>query len=78
VLSETWTPQHNALTLRIAGAAGEKYELGVWNPGQISSVDGGTLAPGDRDQAKISVQMPAAEGNPQVAVTLHFSAREKQ
>jgi len=43
VLSETWNPSRTLLTLNVSGRPGSSYEMAVWNPGQISSVDGASL-----------------------------------
>ncbi len=32
VVSESWNPAHNQLTLEVSGRAGGRYELQVWNP----------------------------------------------
>jgi glycogen debranching enzyme len=40
VLSETWTAAKDRLELEIAGVQGSTYELGVWNAGQLSRVEG--------------------------------------
>ena len=40
VLSESWSPKRDTLTLLLSGASGESYELSAWNPEQISSIEG--------------------------------------
>ncbi len=60
VVSETWNPARTQLTLALAGIAGKSYELAVWNPGQIASVEGGKLNKAASDQATVSVAFPAA------------------
>jgi GH15 family glucan-1,4-alpha-glucosidase len=77
VISELWTLSRDALTLAISGTAGETYELSAWNPGQISSVQGGDLEKGTAELAKVRLQLPAsAPGvDPQATVVFHFIAR---
>ena len=77
VLSESWTPARDALTLSLSGAAGEIYELTAWNPGQIRSVDGAELELGNAQQAKVHLRLPAAAPgvDPQVTVVFHFAPR---
>jgi hypothetical protein len=77
VISESWTPSRDALTLVISGAAGESYELSAWNPGQISSVQGGNLEKGTAELAKVRLQLPeSAPGvDPQATVVFHLVAR---
>jgi hypothetical protein len=71
VISESWSPSHDALTLEIAGTAGEQYELPIWNPSQIVSVEGAKVGAG-----KLVVQVPpsASRGYAHEKVTLHFAA----
>jgi glycogen debranching enzyme len=35
IVSETWSPAHDQLTMEVAGASGGEYELKVWNAGLI-------------------------------------------
>jgi hypothetical protein len=77
VLSESWTPNRDALSLQLSGAAGETYELSAWNPGQISSVEGAELEKTSGQKAQVRVQLPAtAPGiDPQATVIFHFAPR---
>ena len=77
VLSQSWTPARDSLSLLLSGAAGESYELSAWNPGQIRSVEGAELEKGSAQEAKVRVQLPdAAPGtDPQATVVFHFTAR---
>jgi glycogen debranching enzyme len=53
VLSESWNPARTQLKVEVSGLPGTYYELGVWNPSQVSSVDGATLS-----QGKIHIEVP--------------------
>jgi hypothetical protein len=77
VLSESWTPARDALSVLVSGAAGESYELSAWNPGQIRSVEGAELETGTAQVAKVRLLLPAgAPGvDPQATVIFHFAAR---
>ncbi len=77
VLSESWSPGRDTLTLLLSGAAGESYQLSAWNPGQISSVEGAELEKKTGTQARVRVQLPAgAPGNdPRATVIFHFASR---
>ena len=77
VLSESWTPNRDALSLQLSGAAGESYELTAWNPGQISSVEGAVLEKTSGEKAQVRVELPAtAPGiDPQATVVFHFAGR---
>jgi hypothetical protein len=57
VISESWNSARNQLTMGVSGRAGSRYELGVWNFGQVSSVDGGTLS----KNGKLVIEMPQGE-----------------
>ncbi|HUD68587.1 MAG TPA: hypothetical protein VMQ17_28650 [Candidatus Sulfotelmatobacter sp.] len=71
VVSESWNTPRTQLDLEVAGLAGTSYDLGVWNPGQISSLDGAALTkPG-----KLEIQMRPGpvDGYVQQKVTIHFA-----
>lgn len=71
VISETWNSARTQLTIEVSGRAGSRYELGVWNAGQVSSVDGGTL----NRSGKLQIQMPQgeAESYTSQSVIIHFA-----
>ena len=71
VVSESWNTAKTQLTLQISGRAGNRYELGVWNPAQISSLEGGTLTKG----GKLEIQMPqgAADSYTWQSLAIHFA-----
>ncbi len=73
VISESWTASHDTLTLEVAGVAGASYELAIWNPGQIASVEGAKLKHGN-----LLLQTPAnsAEPYPRQKITIHFAAQK--
>ena len=70
VLSESWNASKNLLTLEVSGRAAQRYELAVWNPTQVSSVDGGTLS----KTGGLEIQMPQGTADSYVPqkVILHF------
>lgn len=43
ILSEEWSPSRDQLTLSVSGLTGARYELKVWNPALIKSVEGAEL-----------------------------------
>jgi glycogen debranching enzyme len=71
VVSESWNAAKTQLTLQVSGRAGNRYELGVWNSAQISSLEGGTLA----KSGKLEIQMPqgAADSYTSQSLTIHFA-----
>jgi glycogen debranching enzyme len=70
VVSELWNPARSGLTLDVSGLAGTQYELGVWNPAQISSVEGAALTAA----GKLQIQIPG--GSPETyihqKIVIHF------
>jgi hypothetical protein len=71
VVSEEWNGSRNQLTLSVSGLPGHAYELSVWNPSQIVSVDGATLTKAGKLEIRIS-DGPADSYLSQ-KVTLHFA-----
>jgi GH15 family glucan-1,4-alpha-glucosidase len=43
ILSESWSPSHDQLSMDVSGSAGAAYELKVWNAAQIERVEGAEL-----------------------------------
>src|SRR6202171_5412484 len=80
ILSETWTPARDRLALAISGIAGHAYELSLWNPTQIESVDGAKVIPGWSGSSKLSVLFPLRDHSDSVAhstITFHFIQKQK-
>ena len=89
VVSESWSPDRNALTLELAGIAGRRYSLAVPDPSQIATIDGadlvtGTLQGGDLtlghspSQARIQFPEGVAGTYARRVVTFHFFATDKR
>jgi len=72
IISEEWSRSHDVLTLQAEGLPGAQYELALWNPGQIASVDGAEVRDG-----KLSLRMPsnASSTYAQKKIEIHFAAR---
>ncbi len=72
ILSESWSAAHDAFTLDVAGASGSQYELSIWNPGTIASVDGAELKAG-----KLMIKIPSSDADPypHEKITIHFPGR---
>ncbi len=70
VVSESWNASRTQMTLEVSGLAGSRYQLEVWNPGQISSVEGAVLT----KLGKLEIQMPqaATDSYLQQRVVIHF------
>jgi len=48
ILSERWSGARDTLTVEVSGRPGVEYELAVWNPQEIRSVDGAKLVETER------------------------------
>ncbi len=69
VLTESWNASKTELSLQVSGLAGSRYELSVWNPGQISSVEGAFLS----KLGKLEVRIPqGADSYLQQKIVIHF------
>src|SRR5579859_3567555 len=70
ILSESWNDSRSQLTLDVSGRAGARYELDVWNPSQVSSVEGAVLS----KFGKLEIQMPsgAAESYVPQKIVIHL------
>jgi glycogen debranching enzyme len=70
VISESWNSTRSQLTLDVSGLAGSEYELGVWNPDQISSLEGASLT----KAGKLQIQMPSVPADSYLhqKVVIHF------
>jgi hypothetical protein len=77
VVSESWSPQHDTLSVEVSGVAGNVYDLGVWNASQIESLDGAELVKATQDQAVARIHFPAgsSEAYAQKKITFHFSTK---
>lgn len=63
VISETWNSSRTQMTLSLAGLPGKTYQFSVWNPSQITSVEGGKLRDARQDLAALSVEFPAGSAD---------------
>ena len=43
------------MVAEVAGVPGQTYELSIWNPSQISAVEGGVLSNKDQSVGKLHV-----------------------
>jgi hypothetical protein len=78
ILSQKWTTDHDALSIDAVGAPGEIYEIGVWNPQEIASVEGADLVPVDAGQAKIRLGFSGdSTGYTHATVVIRFKLSPK-
>jgi GH15 family glucan-1,4-alpha-glucosidase len=76
VIAEKWGTNRDTLELGISGLPGREYDLSVWNPSQIASIEGGELLKDRRGEGVMRVKFPA-QSNAYVhgKVTIHFAGR---
>jgi hypothetical protein len=74
ILSETWSPAHDQLTLELSGASGAQYELKLWNPSQLQRVEGADLKK-NSDSSTMLLQIPSSTSEQYVRakIVLHFA-----
>jgi hypothetical protein len=80
ILSQSWSPSHDQLTLDVSGMAGAQYELKVSNASQIDHVDGAQLKK-KPEGSILALQIPAngdSAGYAQMKVVIHFSALQNK
>ena len=59
IVSQTWGSE--SLTINISGIAGRTYDLSIWNPGQISGVDGAELIRNGKQITAMRVRLPGTD-----------------
>lgn len=76
ILSETWSPDKDKLTLMTSSAVEATYELNVWNSSEIRAVEGGMLVHAENGDDKLRVTTAATGSEPNATrmVVLHFHA----
>jgi hypothetical protein len=74
VLAEAWTPARDALTLEIAGAQGRQYEMGMWNPAQVASLEGAEMLRTGVETGRITFAIPEnkTDHSPRERIVIHF------
>ena len=79
VVSEVWSSGLKDLVIDLAGRPAHTYELGIWNPEQVGSVDGASLEKSGAGHGNLKVTFPAGTSNDYVhtKITLHFANRQR-
>jgi hypothetical protein len=62
ILSEEMGDVTSPMDLELSGRAGTTYQMTVWNPGQIESVEGAELVRDTAGGAKLEIHFPAKAG----------------
>jgi len=79
VISESWAPAHDRLTLEVSGVQGKEYEVGMWNSVQVTSVEGAELVRVHAENSRIKVKIPAnaSEPYPHETIVIHFTGKTR-
>jgi glycogen debranching enzyme len=72
ILSESWSPARDTLTVGIAGTPGAVYDLSIWDAQQIHSVDGAKVLETPDHYSIARVQLPSANGASSTHTTIVF------
>src|SRR2546422_3418302 len=80
ILSETWTPARDRLTLNASGLAGSRYVLNVWNGGQITAVEGARLFKAQNGKTELILELPkkSAEATSYATISIQFASPDKK
>jgi hypothetical protein len=75
ILSETWSPNRDRLTINVSGHAGNQYELFVWNAGQIAAVEGARLISTHDGKTILTLELPknAADSASYATISIQFA-----
>ena len=79
ILSETWTPARDRLTINLSGHAGSEYQLSIWNAGQIASVEGARLVTAPDGKKKLVLALPKSEAESvsHASISIQFTGSGK-
>ena len=74
VLTQSWSPSRDALTLEFSGTPGASYELPLWNAKQIKSAEGAKLLDTVTHGTVAHIDLPAKNGEDSVhaRAVFHF------
>ncbi|HEY6267855.1 MAG TPA: hypothetical protein VIX11_06135, partial [Candidatus Acidoferrum sp.] len=70
ILSETWTPARDRLTLNTSGLSGSRYILTAWNGEQIASVEGAKLFKTEDAKTELILDLPKMSGTAYSTATI--------
>jgi len=75
ILSETWTPARDRLTINASGLAGSQYKLSVWGAEQIAAVEGARISKAANGKTELILDLPknGAEGTSYATISIQFA-----
>ena len=71
LVSDSWSASGDAESLEFVGTAGVRYELSVWNPGQIASVDGAEIR---NEKLVVNMHSSTSDAYSHEKIVIHFAA----
>lgn len=74
ISTESWSATRDQLTLQLSGIAGKQYDLEVWNPEQVASVEGAQLITEGNSLGRARLRFSGLDGPRTVVV--HFHPRQ--
>jgi glycogen debranching enzyme len=72
IMSQSWSASRDVLTLDAEGLPAARYELGIWNPKQIESVEGASIEAG---KLLVQISRDSAGRYASQKIVLHFVKR---
>lgn len=80
ILSQTWSPARDRLTINVSGRAGCQYSLFLWNAGEIASVEGAKVlkAPDGKTELIVEFSNKGAESVSHASVSIQFGSAAKE
>ncbi len=72
ILSESWSVARDTLTVNVSGTPGAAYDLSIWDPRQIHSVDGAKVLEAPGRDSIAQVQLPTTNGASAAHATIVF------
>src|SRR5258708_5490305 len=75
ILSETWTPARDHLTINASGLSGSQYKLSVWGAEQIAAVEGARISKAANGKTELIPDLPknGAEGTSYATISIQFA-----
>ena len=75
ILSETWTPARDRLTINASGLAGIQYKLSVWGAEQIAAVEGARISKAANGKTELILDLPknGPEGASYATISMQFA-----
>jgi glycogen debranching enzyme len=75
ILSESWTPARDRLTINASGLAGSQYKLSVWGAEQIAAVEGARISKAANGKTELILDLPknGPQGTSYATISIQFA-----